>query len=165
MPTTRQEARDLGASQYHTGNPCPKGHVSPRYTRNGGCVFCNKEYAKSPQAKSSVSSRMKIYKALPHVKVAANEASKKSQHSIKIDVISHYGGKCACCGESGLVFLCVDHIDGDGAEHRRETKTSTGIKFYRWLIKNKFPRGFQVLCWNCNSAKHILGSCPHQKGK
>ena len=31
-----------------------------------------------------------------------------------------------------------------------------------WLKRNDYPPGFQVLCHNCNWAKHALGRCPHQ---
>lgn len=35
---------------------------------------------------------------------------------------------------------------------------------YRWLMKNKYPSGFQVLCWNCNMGKQINGGvCPHHE--
>jgi len=34
-----------------------------------------------------------------------------------------------------------------------------------WLKKNNWPEGFQVLCYNCNSAKRVDGICPHQKNK
>jgi hypothetical protein len=32
----------LGLSQYNTGKPCPKGHISDRYTGNGNCVQCQR---------------------------------------------------------------------------------------------------------------------------
>ena len=32
-----------------------------------------------------------------------------------------------------------------------------------WMIKNNFPKGFQVLCHNCNLAKGFYGKCPHEK--
>src|SRR5688572_7048861 len=67
--------------------------------------------------------------------------------------------QCACCGEAEVEFLGIDHIDGDGAQHRREVRPSA---IYRWLIKNKFPTGIQILCSNCNLAKGFYGSCPHQ---
>jgi hypothetical protein len=73
-----------------------------------------------------------------------------------------YGGACACCGEREPAFLTIDHLDGGGCEHRRELKTKN---IYRWLVRNKFPAGFQVLCWNCNLAKHHCGVCPHQLSK
>ena len=30
-------------------------------------------------------------------------------------------------------------------------------------IKNNFPKGFQILCHNCNIAKGHYGKCPHEK--
>jgi len=76
-----------------------------------------------------------------------------------------YGGQCACCGISDLIFLNIDHVDGHGAEHRRGTQTgrSGGVQLYLWLRRSGWPPGFQVLCWNCNSAKHYgNGTCePH----
>ncbi len=86
---------------------------------------------------------------------------------LRMEVIKADGGKCACCGDSHLEFLCVDHIYEDGAEHRKKlfgkSAGGAGTKFYRWLKVNGFPSGFQLLCWNCNSSKHIYGGCPHQQ--
>lgn len=67
-------------------------------------------------------------------------------------VISHYSPKkcCTSCGFSDMRALSIDHINGDGANHRRELK---GKSFYKWLIDNKYPRGFQVLCMNCQFIK------------
>src|SRR3954464_8614186 len=84
---------------------------------------------------------------------------------LRLEVIAAYGGKCACCGTEIFEFLCIDHVDENGAEHRRLIGTRAGTNFYRWLKKNNFPPGFQVLCWNCNSAKHICGICPHELGE
>jgi len=71
---------------------------------------------------------------------------------IKEIVMGNYGGKCVSCGETHLEFLTIDHINNDGATHRKEV--GWGVRFYRWLIKNNFPQGdFQALCYNCNSYK------------
>lgn len=40
LPNTLSGARALGTKQYFTGNPCPKGHVCPRFTSNQGCQLC-----------------------------------------------------------------------------------------------------------------------------
>jgi hypothetical protein len=74
------------------------------------------------------------------------------------EVLDHYGSKCACCGESCYEFLTIDHINNDGKEHR---KLIGQQHLYHWLRKNGYPDGFQILCWNCNSAKHHYGVCPH----
>ena len=82
---------------------------------------------------------------------------------------SNYDIKCNCCGERQMEFLSIDHVNNDGAEHRRTAKNShghlTGNHIIYWLIQNNYPPGFQILCMNCNHAKgkdpeHL---CPHQK--
>lgn len=90
--------------------------------------------------------------------------------SKKIQVFEAYGGsKCNCCGETVLEFLTIDHINNNGAEHRREITGSSnrsggGSYMYLWLIKNNFPEGFQVLCANCQLGKAINGGiCPHKQ--
>jgi len=65
-------------------------------------------------------------------------------------VVAHYGDACACCGSADR--LSIDHVNGDGAEHRAEIGTS-GDEIVRWLISNGFPDGFQILCMLCNKSK------------
>lgn len=83
---------------------------------------------------------------------------------VKTEVVNGYGGACTCCGEDNLVFLTLDHINGDGAERRRQGEPKGGDALYRWAIKNKFPDDLQVLCYNCNCAKRDGEVCPHQLG-
>lgn len=86
---------------------------------------------------------------------------------IKFDVILVYGNKCECCEETILEFLTIDHINNDGASHRIKLfgKNKCGNRFYKWIIKNNFPKGLQVLCFNCNHGKFINGGvCPHKCG-
>jgi len=80
---------------------------------------------------------------------------------LRREVLDYYGGKCTCCGETTFEFLAIDHVNGNGAEHRRETKLR---EICRWLRDNNYPDGFQVLCHNCNLAKGFYGKCPHKKG-
>ena len=77
--------------------------------------------------------------------------------------------KCACCGVKGKEFLAIDHINGrkqmDTEPELKKIGYSSkldGSKLYIWLKNNNFPKGFQVLCHNCNFAKGKLGQCPHQ---
>lgn len=73
----------------------------------------------------------------------------------KEKVFLHYsGGKIGCvsCNYSDQRALSIDHINGDGAEHRREIKHEN---IYRWIVKNNFPSGFQVLCMNCQFIKGL----------
>lgn len=96
-------------------------------------------------------------------KVCRRADSTKEKQVIKRETMEAYGGKCICCGESEITFLTIDHIDGAGAAERREFDIGAGHAFYYWLKKKGYPKdNYQVLCFNCNCAKHILGKCPHQ---
>ena len=83
------------------------------------------------------------------------ENSRRQNARYKDTVYDHYGRACACCGTSEQ--LTIDHIAGGGAGHRKVT--GWGTTFYRWLIKNGFPEGFQVLCRPCNGSKHARERC------
>lgn len=108
-------------------------------------------------------------------KIAAKEAdntrrktgghTKKTQ-DLKWEVFSHYSKgkpKCACCGEdASLDFLCMDHIVGRKNKNG-EVDKRTGSSLYSHLKRNGFPKGYQVLCWNCNSTKFVYTICPHKQ--
>tara|TARA_B110000263_G_C14783719_1_gene274436 strand:+ start:142 stop:432 length:291 start_codon:yes stop_codon:yes gene_type:complete len=89
-----------------------------------------------------------------------------SKHLSKSDIPC-----CRCCGESYHIdFLSVDHIAGRKEMNSEPELLKLGYSSSRianqlvlWLVKNNFPKGFQILCHNCNLAKGFHGKCPHQK--
>ena len=91
-----------------------------------------------------------------HLKMQT-EYDRKIRHKV-LYFYSNGKMECGCCGETENKFLTLDHINNDGAEHRRNTKGHT----FGWLIRNGMPTGFQVLCMNCNFAKGKYGECPHE---
>jgi hypothetical protein len=105
--------------------------------------------------------RMRKYRVEhPELKEYNINYGREYRLKIRNQVFDHYGWKCSCCGESHPEFLTIDHINNDGAEHRKKIETNY---IYLWLIQNNFPEGFQTLCMNCNFAKELYGSCPHKK--
>lgn len=90
------------------------------------------------------------------------ESRKRTEQKEK--VIGLLGKKCACCGESHIEFLTVDHINNDGKVQRANNRKFSGDKFYKWILKNwpDLDYDLQLLCWNCNEAKQIYGKCPHK---
>lgn len=87
----------------------------------------------------------------------------EKNRALRREVIQAYGGKCACCGETRLEFLALDHLNRDGAEHRRALGVrGGGHNFYVILKRLKWPVGLQVLCHNCNAARYYYGRCPHE---
>ena len=98
-------------------------------------------------------------------RIKEREWEKTWRVKLKLETLKQYGECCQCCGESWPVFLSIDHIDGNGAAHRKSIGGKWmrgGGKFYIWLKQRGFPPGYQVLCLNCNRAKHDKGVCPHQ---
>lgn len=92
-------------------------------------------------------------------------AQQKYMRRLRVAAITAYGGPtCACCGDMHEEFLTIDHEQGMGSQHRKEIGRG-GHTFYLWLQRNKYPRGFRVLCMNCNFSIGIRGYCPHQKEK
>jgi len=87
---------------------------------------------------------------------------KRKNAELKLIVVNHYGGICACCGEAVLGFLTIDHVNGGGTKHRHSIKKQ-GASFYRWIIKAGFPSNLRVLCYNCNCGSAANGGiCPHR---
>ena len=77
----------------------------------------------------------------------------------KRKALAHYSltehPSCTLCGEDDLRFLCLDHVEGNGAEHRRKDP-SVKPNPYLWARKNEFPPIFRTLCHNCNWLEHHI---------
>ncbi len=68
-----------------------------------------------------------------------NIRTKEWYAKIRQTIIYHYSNgamKCANCGENDSNALSIDHINGDGARHRKEIGAG---RTYKWLIVNNFP--------------------------
>lgn len=65
---------------------------------------------------------------------------------IVLSIYSKHKMCCELCGEDDIDVLTIDHINGGGHKHRQQIKQD----FYWWLVKNNFPSGYRILCFNCN---------------
>jgi hypothetical protein len=111
----------------------PYSRLSPLARKNK--ISCNVEWAKKNSIK-------------------AKKYRDKYRSDLKLEVLSHYSNNticCAFCGYSDIRALSIDHVEGNGCEHRRKDKSAYAI--YNWLKQNNFPSGFQVLCMNCQFIK------------
>lgn len=89
------------------------------------------------------------------------ERAKRKRYKLKLEMITAYGGKCDCCGESEPKFLTIDHIYGGGKNDRGHV-SSEG--FWGRLRRENWPRDkYALLCFNCNCAKGFFGQCPHNE--
>lgn len=94
------------------------------------------------------------------------EAMREKGWQTRLRCLQAYGGVdpfCGCCGVSTLEFLTLDHIDdrkNDGGV--RVGGDRVGQTLYAWLVRTHVPRGFRVLCFNCNCSRGARGYCPHE---
>ena len=143
---------------------CKRGHprTPDSLYKNGDCKKCAKE--RVYKSRKADPDRFRAYRRGAYAKdpSKASEQSANRRRKLKTEVMSGYGGKCACCGESGLAFLTIDHVSGDGGGRKRPSHSA----LWRRLIREGFPDEFQCLCFNCNIAKHNSGvnQCPHRDG-
>ncbi len=83
-----------------------------------------------------------------------DEKGRIARRELRAEVLAAYGGqKCNHCQEAREPCLTIDHVEGGGNQHRISIGAGSGNDFYRWLKKNNFPSGFQVLCMNCQWMK------------
>lgn len=82
------------------------------------------------------------------------------QRGVRVEVIEGYGGECTCCGNDYFPHLTLDHLHGNGAAARREENQRVLYRRLRRMLRaGQRDAAFQILCWNCNAAKHHLGQC------
>lgn len=135
-----------------------------------------KEIASTPEFKEKRNIWYKGYGKLPHIRVINRDRQKiyrsKPENmgkgkgyalKSKINVFEVYSKRISnsdipCCAYCKLnshhEFLTIDHIDG--RKHLSdEEKNLKADKLYRWLIRNNFPKNYQILCFTCNDIKNI----------
>ena len=89
----------------------------------------------------------------------------KGDQLLRYTVFAHYCGgtphcQCLGCDVTFLDFLEMDHVNGDGKEHRAANNLGTGgARLWRHLRDEGYPAGYQVLCCNCNSSKGRGPAC------
>lgn len=87
-----------------------------------------------------------------------NKKSREKELTKRKLVLKHYShGElcCSLCKINEFDVLVIDHINGGGNRERKNLKNVGGSRFYQWLMTNKYPEGYRVLCWNCNHLEHL----------
>ena len=131
------------------------------------CRPCKTElhYAWIERNKAKYAKYMKSYREKHSKRLSENGIVHRRK--AKLDAVRHYSNGsmvCKCCGESEIDFLTIDHVNGGGTKERKSTGRG-GQSFAIWLRKQGYPKGFQILCYNCNCAKAFCKVCPHERIK
>lgn len=157
--TSRVQAQSIGLKRYFSGKMCPKGHTSERFVTNGGCVTCSRDRFQKNRKKYPSYARGNKYNS---------KRSISAYRASRLEAVRLLGNKCGCCKEDEKSFLCIDHINGGGNQHRKMTRKD---RIGKWICEQiningarRVKEHFRVLCANCNQAHALLGYCPHKGG-
>jgi hypothetical protein len=134
----------------HPDTPCSRCKGT-RDKPHAYCKRCRADYTNERNARRTPEDRQ--------------QREKKWSDALRDQVFRAYGECCACCGETERVFLTLDHIFNDGAAERGPG-AGGGRATYHLVRRLGFPKDrYQLLCRNCNWAKHANGFCPHMNPK
>lgn len=148
---------NLPLSEFHK-RPC----VGSILKLHSWCKKCSaitsKNRQKTEQCKVINRRRAKIYRNGKGRESCLNRraALRARDKEACINMYSNGDACCAYCGIADMDVLCLDHIDDNGSQWRREKRHPNGSHLYMWLRQREYPCGFQVLCMNCNFRKMIF---------
>lgn len=126
----------------------------------------NREYQARYKAKPGIKEKYRQLNKdwIAKNRVRYNEAKAEYRFKLKVAAIEHYSkGSMACahCSfDADIDALCLDHIENNGAEHRKELGcggrgSPSGTTIYERLKAIGWMPGLQVLCFNCNTIKEL----------
>ena|SRR3990167_3429530 len=145
-------------SRWKYGLNCSScGRPTARRRCKGMCATCYQLSWKKKYPEQTSQHGKKYYRA--HKKQFLTRIAARNKLRRR-EMIQQLGGKCVCCGEKELVFLCLDHIKGGG--RREYVKKGGPHGVWKRAIREGLPIDkYRILCWNCNSALGLYGRCPH----
>lgn len=142
--------------------------------KHNKCKTCASEYQKSlrnrPERVKQRTEYNRRWREANPDKVAAwrpkaAERTKAAYQRKRAEVLEAYGNECACCNESTVQFLTLDHKNGRNQSlDAGKERNGTGTVYRLHKLLPKLDPDIEILCWNCNSGRHINGGiCPHKE--
>lgn len=77
----------------------------------------------------------------------------KYRDSMREEILQMLGSKCKNCGNSNIIVLQIDHVNGGGSKERK--RLSNGTNYYKHVLEElkSGSKEYQLLCANCNIMK------------
>lgn len=128
------------------------------------CNTCERDVPEAEFSKFSPAQFEKARRTYAYPKCIAcrKKEAADARLLLRRKVLLAYGHECVCCKINEPVFLALDHVNDDGAAHRKVLKSRSSDAVFRDVKKQGYPKdAYQLLCFNCNEAKRY-GVCPHQ---
>jgi hypothetical protein len=121
----------------------------------------NKEARRANSKKWEINNRERYLKRAKDYNKLHSKDKQEWNKNKRLLVLSHYSKIlsksnipiCMNCGLNGIEFLHIDHIEG--IKNKEVKHIRAGSNLINYLIRENFPKGYQVLCGNCNWLKHF----------
>ena len=82
-----------------------------------------------------------------------NKRWRDDYYKKKKEVYNLLGNKCVNCGEDDPIYFQIDHVNNDGYIERAQKNGRQDIYVIKKYLET--PERYQLLCANCNWAKHM----------
>ena len=167
IPENKEKVKEYQKKYYSTPeNIAKKKEYRKKYNARPESKVKQQEYRDRPENKEKVKERQ----SKPE-----NKAKKKEWgYTLKFGTFSHYSKKlsnadfpvCACCLYDDIRALNIDHIIPRSKLSASEKLIPrAGQQLWNYLKLNNYPKGYQILCYNCNLMKKANVDCPHKFDK
>lgn len=134
---SRAAARAAGLTNFYTGRPCKRGHLSPRLVSNGVCLECGRHHYHKT---GKIDVRKSMVRAARYRAKARNLPFDLTYTDI------HIPPNCPCCGTK---LICIsDRLDTTGHPRHDSPSLDRIVPALGYI-----PSNVAVLCMRCNILK------------
>ena len=127
----------------------PENAGDYNYQHANWCQVCRRKYHRERQRR--------LYR-IPEEREKFRRRGNRHTDKLRNALLDSLGRKCVVCGFDNPLALAIDHINGNGAQERKQFhkgKHKTSPAYYRHILE-KIKNGsqdYQILCSNCNTIK------------
>lgn len=132
----------------------PSGAKWPEPAPLGRCNFSDKAWKRR---KRCLAKAVEGQRLCAHHKDQKAQQAKRRYHRLRNDILTYYGDRCECCGETERSFLAIEHVHGGGGKRKVGGQMAEYVRIW-----NDKPADIRILCHNCNQGRESNdGICPH----
>lgn len=165
---TRKAAREAGLTRYFNGQPCPKGHVGPRYCSTGGCCQCQLEHVRTLRGTPDQEPRLSEKARLSALREAARERGELSYPGAPCNK-GHAEGRsvknngCVVCtrAHAAAHMKVKRKVEGDSVREKAR-QYYRGNEQYRLSVVEKAKAARQALSAEERYAKYRIQYAKHK---
>lgn len=148
MPYKSKEALKERNQRYYREHKVEIIENAGKYQRSEAGKAKRRKWLK--RNRTRLVSKKREYNAEHRDEINAKQRDSGDYRKLREQIFDLLGRQCRNCDFADVRALQFDHLNGDGAEHR---KVRSGTANLKWILENL--EQMQVLCCNCNWIKRV----------